>query len=159
MKQNTASAKRVARVKLTLTKRTVEALERADKPWIAWDDKLSGFGCRVQPSGTKSFIVNYRAGEGGRRAPNKRVVVGRFGRVTPEQARRRAQELLGRVAGGGDRRQALPPSGPMRAPCPRWERSATSGPMRAPCPLYRVRPRPGGRDSAVLPPLCQPLSR
>ena len=102
MKQNTASKKRVARVKLTLTKRTVEALEPADKPWIAWDDKLVGFGCRVQPSGTKSFIVNYRAGEGGRRAPNKRVVVGRYGRVTPEQARRRAQELLGRVAGGGD---------------------------------------------------------
>ena len=100
MKRN--SAKRIARVKVTLTKRTVEALEPADKPWIAWDDKLVGFGCRVQPSGTRSFVVNYRAGEGGRNAPNKRVVVGRYGRVTPEQARRRAQELLGRVAGGGD---------------------------------------------------------
>jgi len=99
---NETSAKRTARVKLTLTKRTVEALEPADKPWIAWDDKLVGFGCRVQPSGVKSFLVNYRAGEGGRRAPNKRVVVGRFGRITPDQARRRAQELLGRVAGGGD---------------------------------------------------------
>ncbi len=99
---NETSAKRTARVKLTLTKRTVEALEPADKPWIAWDDKLVGFGCRVQPSGVKSFLVNYRAGEGGRRAPNKRVVVGRFGRLTPDQARRKAQELLGRVAGGGD---------------------------------------------------------
>ena len=99
---NVTSAKRTARVKLTLTKRTVEALEPADKPWIAWDDKLVGFGCRVQPSGVKSFLVNYRAGEGGRRAPNKRVVVGRFGRLTPDQARRKAQELLGRVAGGGD---------------------------------------------------------
>ncbi|MCY4407883.1 MAG: integrase arm-type DNA-binding domain-containing protein [Rhodospirillaceae bacterium] len=99
---NETSAKRTARVKLTLTKRTVEALEPADKPWIAWDDKLVGFGCRVQPSGVKSFLVNYRAGKGGRRAPNKRVVVGRFGRLTPDQARRKAQELLGRVAGGGD---------------------------------------------------------
>ena len=96
------SAKRVAKVKLTLTKRTVEALEPTGKPWIAWDDKLIGFGCRVQPSGTKSFVVNYRVGEGGRKAPNKRVVVGRYGRVTPDQARRRAQELLGRAAGGGD---------------------------------------------------------
>ena len=99
---NETSAKRTARVKLTLTKRTVEALEPADKPWIAWDDKLVGFGCRVQPSGVKSFLVNYRAGEGGRKAPNKRVVVGRYGRLTPDQARRRAQELLGRVAGGDD---------------------------------------------------------
>ena len=100
MEQHTA--KRMAKVKLTLTKRAVDSLEPADKPWIAWDDKLTGFGCRVQPTGTKSFIVNYRAGEGGRKAPNKRVVVGRYGRVTPERARRLAQELLGRVAGGED---------------------------------------------------------
>ena len=96
------SAKRTARVKLTLSKRTVDALEPQDRPWIAWDDKLTGFGCRVQPSGVKSFIVNYRAGDGGRKAPNKRVVVGRYGRVTPDRARRLAQELLGRVAGGAD---------------------------------------------------------
>ena len=100
MEQHTA--KRIAKVKLTLTKRTVEALEPADKPWIAWDDKLTGFGCRVQPSGIKSFVVNYRAGEGGRKAPNKRVVVGRYGRIAPDQARRKAQELLGRVASGDD---------------------------------------------------------
>jgi len=96
------SAKRVARVKLTLTKRTVEALEPAGKSWIAWDDKLVGFGCRVQPSGTKSFVVNYRPGDGGRKAPNKRVVIGRFGRIAPDQARTRAKDLLGRVARGED---------------------------------------------------------
>ena len=45
MERNTA--KRTAKVKLTLTKRTVETLEPADKPWIAWDDKLAGIGCRV----------------------------------------------------------------------------------------------------------------
>ena len=36
----TDTRKRVARVKLSLTKRTVEALRPADRPWIAWDDKL-----------------------------------------------------------------------------------------------------------------------
>ena len=96
------SAKRVAKVKLTLNKRSVEAFEPAESPWIAWDDKLVGFGCRVQPSGTKSYIVNYRAGDGGRKAPSRRIVVGRHGRVTADQARRKAQELLGRVAGGDD---------------------------------------------------------
>ncbi|MCY4486726.1 MAG: hypothetical protein OXF11_06355 [Deltaproteobacteria bacterium] len=40
------SAKLAARVKLTLTKRTVDALEPQDKLWIAWDDRLSGFGVR-----------------------------------------------------------------------------------------------------------------
>ena len=99
---NPTTQKRTARVKLTLTKRTVETLRPADKPWIAWDDKLTGFGVRVQPSGTKAFVVNYRTGSGGRKAPNKRVVIGRYGRVAPDQARRLAQELLGRVAGGGD---------------------------------------------------------
>ena len=96
------AAKHIARVKLTLTKRTVDALEAEDKPWIAWDDKLTGFGVRVHPTGAKAFVVNYRAGNGGRKAPNKRVVVGRAGRVAPDQARRLAQELLGRVAAGDD---------------------------------------------------------
>ncbi len=100
MKTNTA--KRIARLKTTLTKRTVEALKPDLRPWIAWDDRLTGFGVRVQPSGAKTFVVNYRSGSGGRSAPNKRVTLGRFGRVTPEQARRMAQELLGKVASGED---------------------------------------------------------
>ena len=100
--ENRHSAKRVARVRTHLTKRTVEALKAGEKSWIAWDDRLTGFGVCVQPSGTKSFIVNYRPGDGGRKAPNKRVVIGRFGRMTTDEARRKAQDLLGRVARGED---------------------------------------------------------
>ena len=37
------SAKRVALNKLALTRNVIEALEPADKPWIAWDDKFTGF--------------------------------------------------------------------------------------------------------------------
>ena len=96
------SKKRLALVKLTLTKRTIEALQPADKPWIAWDDKLTGFGLKVHPSGIKSFIVNYRTGDGGRRAPNKRVVIGRYGKISAERARRLAHQTLGKVASGGD---------------------------------------------------------
>ena len=36
------SAKRVALNKLALTSDAIEALEPADKPWVAWDDKLTG---------------------------------------------------------------------------------------------------------------------
>ncbi|MDE0447112.1 MAG: integrase arm-type DNA-binding domain-containing protein [Spirochaetaceae bacterium] len=96
------TGKRTARLRLTLNKRNVAALEPSDKAFIAWDDKLIGFGVRVQPSGLKSFIVNYRAGDGGRKAPNKRVVIGRFGPVTPDQARRIAHRMLGKVADGQD---------------------------------------------------------
>ena len=77
----TTRQKRIARVKVTLTERTIEALTPEARPWIAWDDQVTGFGVRVQPTGTKSFIVNYRAGDGGRTAPNRRVVIGDAHRV------------------------------------------------------------------------------
>ena len=80
----------------------MDALSPSAGPWIAWDDKLTGFGVRVQPSGTKSFLINYRANGGGRYSPNRRLVIGRFGRMTAVEARRRAQSLLGRVAAGED---------------------------------------------------------
>ncbi len=99
---NLRTKKRVAKVRLTLTKRSVESLAPSAGPWIAWDDKLTGFGVRVQPSGTKSFLINYRANGGGRYSPNRRLVIGRFGRLTAAEARRTAQSLLGRVAAGED---------------------------------------------------------
>ena len=100
---NTAVRKtRTARYRMTLTVRTVEALRPEEKSYTAWDDKLTGFGVRVQPSGLRSYLVNYRAGDRGRQAPNRRVVIGRHGPITPDQARRRAREILGRVALGDD---------------------------------------------------------
>ena len=97
-----STGKRVALVKLSLSKRSVDALAPKDQAWIAWDDRLTGFGVRVYPSGRKSWIVNYRAGDGGRKAPNKRIVIGRCDRVSADQARRMAQQVLGKVAGGDD---------------------------------------------------------
>lgn len=97
-----ASRKRVAKVRTRLTKRKIEALRPGSKPWIAWDDRLIGFGVRVQPTGTKAFVLNYRVGHGGRKARNRRVVIGRYGRIDPRRARLLAQRLLGRVAAGDD---------------------------------------------------------
>ena len=84
-----------------LSSRTVAALT-VERDIVFWDRELVGFGMRIHPSGTKAFIVNYRAGDGGRKAPNKRVVIGRYGKASPDQARRMARELLGKVAGGDD---------------------------------------------------------
>ena len=99
---STQSGKRTANLSITLNKRNVEALKPEARPFIAWDDRLTGFGVRVQPSGLRSYIVNYRAGAGGRKAANRRMVIGRHGQVTAGEARRLAQETLGKVAAGED---------------------------------------------------------
>ena len=96
-----SSGKRVARVKVTLSKRVVDSLEPGGKPWIAWDDRLTGFGVQVHPTGVKSYLLAYRVGRG-RRAPNKRVVIGRTDRISADRARRTAQEMLGKAAAGED---------------------------------------------------------
>ena len=75
----------------------IEALEPAARPWIAWDDKVTGFGVRVQPSGARSFIVNFRMGKGG---PLKRMVIARVCEMLPGQARQRARSIIERAARG-----------------------------------------------------------
>ncbi|MBI0475617.1 DUF4102 domain-containing protein [Sphingomonas sp. MA1305] len=48
-----------------ITKRVVDALKPSDKADVfAWDSELKGFGVRVKPSGTKSFLIQYRNPEG-----------------------------------------------------------------------------------------------
>src|SRR5208282_6881546 len=67
-----------------------------------WDDTLKGFGVRVRPGGTKTYLVMYRAGAG-RDAPLRKMTIGTHGSPwTPDTARTEAKRLLGRVAGGDD---------------------------------------------------------
>src|SRR5260370_21975216 len=77
-----------------LTKRTVEALAVLAKDYITFDTELAGFGVRVMPSGKRFFLVQYR-----RRGRARRVMIGQFGIVTAEQARREATRMLGDVRG------------------------------------------------------------
>lgn len=78
-----------------LTKRSVESLAVEAKDYFVWDDEVAGFGLRVMPSGAKTYQAQYR--KGGR---TRRVALGRHGTLTADEARKRARELLGRVAGG-----------------------------------------------------------
>jgi integrase len=78
-----------------LTKRTVEALAVRATDFIVFDDEVMGFGVRVLRTGKKTYLAQYRSG--GR---TRRVKIGRHGVLTAEQARARAKELLGAVAGG-----------------------------------------------------------
>src|SRR5437773_134527 len=85
-----------------ITKRAVDALKPAHKPFIAFDDDVKGFGLRVMPSGVKSYILEYRPGSGGRSMAKRRLTLGKHGAMTSEQARKAAQEALARIRLGQD---------------------------------------------------------
>jgi integrase len=85
-----------------ISKRTVDALSPSDKPLIVYDAELKGFGCRVMPSGVKSYVVEYRPGAGGRGVAKKRMTLGSTKTLTPDQARDIARDTLARVRLGED---------------------------------------------------------
>jgi integrase len=75
-----------------LTKRQIEALEPNEKDYFVWDSELSGFGIRVFPTGRKQFVLQYRFGR-----TSRRMSLGRFGAMTPDQARGLALEALVKI--------------------------------------------------------------
>lgn len=75
---------------------------------LHWDDDLHGFGLRVTKAGAKAYIAQAKI-----QGKARRVTIGRHGVITTAQARKRAHEILGDMAGGTDpaveksRRKAL----------------------------------------------------
>lgn len=81
-----------------LTKRAVDALAPPQQGQVfLWDGEMRGFGVRALPSGVKSYVLQYRAA--GR---SRRLVLGRHGVLTVEQARNDAREKLVAVTKGID---------------------------------------------------------
>ncbi len=85
-----------------LTARTVEAAQSGERAVVIYDTDLKGFGVRVMPSGSKSWIVEYRPAASGRTGNKKRMSLGSTSTVTATQARTRAKDILGAVRGGAD---------------------------------------------------------
>src|SRR5262249_2021673 len=76
-----------------ISKRTVEGL--APKAWL-WDSEVKGFGARRQTDGV-FYYLRYRLQ--GRQFIKS---LGRHGHLTPDLARAKAKQRLGKVASGVD---------------------------------------------------------
>ena len=84
-----------------LTKRIVDASVHSARDQFIWDTDLPGFGVRVRPGGSKTFVAQYRAG-GGRTGQTRRYTIGRYGVMTVDEARHEARKVLLAVAQGQD---------------------------------------------------------
>jgi integrase len=88
----------VAVSKVKLTKKAVEAAAPRAKQYSIWCSELPGFGIYIQPTGHRTYFVDYRNVSGTRR----RLTLGRHGQITTEAARKLAILTMGKAAQGDD---------------------------------------------------------
>ncbi|WP_245638531.1 tyrosine-type recombinase/integrase [Croceicoccus bisphenolivorans] len=81
----------------------MDATHPGAKEVMLWDDKISGFGLKVTPTGSKTYLFQYRLG--GRAGKTRRVTIGKHGNLTPDGARKEAERLARTVAQGLDPQQ------------------------------------------------------
>src|SRR5512144_8283 len=82
-----------------ISKTAVDALKPEN---VLWDTVVRGFGVRCRQGGTRTYIVQYRAGSG-RGATLRKYTIGKHGSpYTPDTARKEARRVLGLVASGAD---------------------------------------------------------
>ena len=91
-----------------LTKRIVDGLAISTQQKFFWDNELKGLGVavrppsRIHPGGSKTFVLRYRTLAG----RDRRLTVGPYGVLTPDQARTIASKMLAEVRAGRDPAQA-----------------------------------------------------
>ena len=78
-----------------LTERIIRDAKPGPKPHIIWDGTVTGLGCKVFPSGAKSFVLSYRVG--GRK---RMATLARSSEITLREARERAGAELVRIRSG-----------------------------------------------------------
>lgn len=85
---------------MRLTKTSIDALALpvGKNELYAWDDTLKGFGVKLNVGGSRNYLIQYRARDG----RTRRVVVGKVGTLTLDEARKRARDLLSGVQVGID---------------------------------------------------------
>ena len=88
------------------------------------DEKLRGFMLRVQPGGSRSWVLRFRRGSG----PH-RVTLGKVGAMTAYQARAAALALMAREKGDGCTGSPAPPVPASRPARPQPESSTLGTPI------------------------------
>jgi integrase len=79
-------------------KLTKTVVEQASRNQTIWDAEIPGFGVRVTPAGSKSFVFQFRS----RTKEQGKIVIGRFPSMTVDQARKTAREHRVLVDQGGN---------------------------------------------------------
>ncbi len=83
---------------MKLTKAFVDkAAPKGNNQTFYRDGELKGFALRVTPRGIKSFVVETTIGN-----KVRRMTIGRYGKLTTEEARTEAKKILGKIASGID---------------------------------------------------------
>lgn len=85
------------RVRITKTIINAARSETGRESFL-WDEETPGFGVRVKGSGAVAYVIQFRNSWG----RTRRMVIGKIGRMTPDEARKRARELLVTVDKGED---------------------------------------------------------
>ena len=83
-----------------ITKRTVDAFKAGDRDLFLWDVELRGFGLKVTPKDKRVFVAQYPAP--GLHRVTRRATIGDYGKLTVDDARKKANALLARVENGED---------------------------------------------------------
>lgn len=83
-----------------ITKTAVDEAVSGDKDVYLWDDRVRGFGLKITPRGSKTYLYQYRMG--GRSSKVRRYTIGKHGSFTPDHARKIAEQLAAKVAQGED---------------------------------------------------------
>lgn len=84
-----------------INKTTLDAIAPSGKEFLVSDSVLTGFAIRVRASGSMSYVVLYRFGSG-RGGISRRFTISSTRKITPDEARKIAKEVLADVVKGGD---------------------------------------------------------
>ena len=78
-----------------LTERAIRDAKPGPKARILWDSRVKGLGLKIQPGGTKAFVIDFRVN-----GKQRRVSLGRAGEVSLKDARERAGRELTAIRNG-----------------------------------------------------------